>query len=316
MNTDSNYGINENKKVMDYNRAIDYDVMMRYIDIFVKRYPFICVNYIGSSLMGRSIPVICLGEGKKGILYVGAHHGMEWITSAILLRFVNEYAELYKNNGRIYNRTIEHLFATRSIYVVPMLNPDGVDYQINGVNEENILYDRLIKMNGGSNDFRGWQANGRGVDLNHNYNFGFAEYKKLEREMNIFDGAPSKYSGEAPESECEVAYLCNYLRFNENIAAAISLHSQGEEIYYSSMGKCTPRSLPLAKSFSRMSGYELSVPEGSAAYGGMLDWCIHELNIPAFTFECGKGKNPLPIDDMFKIYTDMREVLFSAPCMI
>ena len=39
-----------------------------------------------------------------------------------------------------------------------------------------------------------------------------------------------------------------------------------------------------------MSGYALSVPEGSAAYGGMLDWCIHELNIPAFTFECGKGK--------------------------
>ena len=65
-----------------------------------------------------------------------------------------------------------------------------------------------------------------------------------------------------------------------------------------------------------MSGYALSVPEGSAAYGGMLDWCIHELNIPAFTFECGKGKNPLPIDNMFKIYTDLREVLFSAPCMI
>jgi g-D-glutamyl-meso-diaminopimelate peptidase len=171
-------------------------------------------------------------------------------------------------------------------------------------------------MNGGSTDFSSWQANGRGVDLNHNYNCGFAEYKKLEYEMNIIDGAPSKYSGESPESESEVGYLCNYLRFNDNIGAVITLHSQGEEIYYSSMGKTTLRSLPLAKSFSRMSGYALSVPEGSAAYGGMLDWCIHELGIPAFTFECGKGKNPLPIDNMFKIYTDLREVLFSAPCMI
>ena len=29
MNTDSNYGINENKKVMDYNRAIDYDLPLK-----------------------------------------------------------------------------------------------------------------------------------------------------------------------------------------------------------------------------------------------------------------------------------------------
>lgn len=316
MNVNSNYGINENKKVMDYNRALDYELMMKYIDIFVRRYPFVSVTNIGRSLMGRDIPTITLGEGKKGILYVGAHHGMEWITSAILLRFVNEYAELYKNNSRIYNSTMDYLFATRSIYIIPMLNPDGVDYQINGVTRENILYDRLVKMNGGNTDFSAWQANARGVDLNHNYNCGFAEYKKLEYEMNIIDGAPSKYSGESPESESEVAYLCNYLRFNDNIGAVISLHSQGEEIYYSSMGKSTPRSLPLAKSFSRMSGYKLSVPEGSAAYGGMLDWCIHELNTPAFTFECGKGKNPLPIDSMFKIYTDLREVLFCAPCMI
>ena len=78
------------------------------------------------------------------------------------------------------------------------------------------------------------------------------------------------------------------------------------------MGKSTPRSLPLAKSFSRMSGYALSVPEGSAAYGGMLDWCIHELNIPAFTFECGKGKNPLPISQFDKIYSDNIGILTSA----
>jgi g-D-glutamyl-meso-diaminopimelate peptidase len=65
-----------------------------------------------------------------------------------------------------------------------------------------------------------------------------------------------------------------------------------------------------------MSGYQLSEPSGSAAYGGMLDWCIHELNIPAFTLECGKGENPLPIENMFRIYTDIREVLFCAPMMI
>jgi len=318
MNKRTHEDINRLKKIMDYDVPIDHKTMVMYIDEFAQRYPFIEINSLGRTMMGRDIPIIALGTGKKSILYVGAHHGMEWITSAVLLRFINEYCELYKRKGRIYNMSIDYLYESRTIYVVPMLNPDGVDYQLNGVSEDNVLYDRLIRMNNGSEDFSHWQANGRGVDLNHNYNCGFAEYKKLEYEMNIIDGAPTKYSGEYPESEAEVAYLCNFMRFRyeDKPGAAISLHTQGKEIYYSSMGKSTPRSPALAKSFARMSGYSLSVPEGSAAYGGMLDWCIHELRIPAFTFECGKGENPLPADNMFEIYTDLREVLFCAPNMI
>ena len=308
--------INWEKGILEYKKSLDYDLMMNYVDHFSERYSFMSITSLGQSLMGRSIPMITLGEGEKSVLYVGTHHGMEWITSVILLRFINEYCELYKSKGRMYNCTADYVFSTRTLYIIPMLNPDGVDYHINGVRENNILYDRLLRMNGGSMDFSSWQANGRGVDLNHNYNAGFVEYKKTERELGLFGGAPTRYSGTSPESEPEVGALCNFLRFNDKISAVLTLHSQGEEIYYSSMGKVCTRSLALAKAFSSMSGYALSVPEGSAAYGGLLDWCICEMDIPAFTFECGKGKNPLPIEDEFKIYTDMREVLFKAPNMI
>lgn len=274
------------------------------------------VTNLTSSIMGKRIPLITLGEGEKALLYVGAHHGMEWITSIVLLRYINEYCELYKKNGRTYGSTLSYLFENRTVYIIPMLNPDGVDYQINGIDSDNILYERLIKANGGSEDFSSWQANGRGIDLNHNYDAGFSDYKAIEGELGLFEGAPSKYSGTEPESEPEVSALCAFLRFNDNIKAVLTLHSQGEEIYYSSAGKTAPRSMALANTFSRMSGYSLSVPEGSAAYGGLLDWCITKLNKPAFTFECGSGKNPLPIDQYFKIYADLREILFTAPYMI
>ena len=97
--------------------------------------------------------MLTLGEGKRAVLYVGAHHAMELITSVLLLRFVNELSEFVKTKSRVYSYDTKYLLSTRTIYVIPMLNPDGVDYQINGVSRDNVLYDRLIKMNGGSEDF-------------------------------------------------------------------------------------------------------------------------------------------------------------------
>ena len=309
--------INKEKSILDYKLPMDYALMMEYINEFSERYSFMSVSSIGESIMGRSIPIITLGEGNKSLLYVGAHHGMEWITTVLLLRFINEYCELMKKNSRIYTYTLSYLFSTKTIYIIPMLNPDGVDYQINGVKEDNVLYERLLCMNGNSDDFSHWQANARGVDLNHNYNSGFIEYKKLEADMGIgANGAPTIFSGNMPESEPEVASLCNFLRFNENIKMILTFHSQGEEIYYTSGEKTAPRSKTIAGALSRMSGYLLSKPEGMAAYGGLTDWCIDELNRPSFTIECGKGENPLPLKDYFKIYTHIREMLFMAPTFL
>ena len=65
-----------------------------------------------------------------------------------------------------------------------------------------------------------------------------------------------------------------------------------------------------------MCGYELCRPEGTAAYGGLSDWYTAEFARPAFTLECGRGQNPLPLADYFKIYAGLREVLYTFPAMI
>lgn len=303
------------RAILDYTTPLTYSRMMEYINILAERYPRLSVGFLGESILGKAIPMLTLGadDAERGVLYVGAHHGMEWITSAVLLRFVNEYCEYLKAGRQMYGIGMEYLSRICSITVIPMLNPDGVDLQIGGIPEDCPMKERLLKMNGGS-DFSGWQANIRGVDLNHNYAAGFEEYKRIEREAGILGGASGKYSGEYPESEPETGALCNYLRFNERVGLVLTLHTQGEEIF---CGDGTAEGCArLGRRISRMTGYRLSSPEGGAMYGGLTDWYVRDIGKPAFTLECGKGKNPLPLTDYFKIYAGLRELLFCAPIML
>ena len=194
-----------------------------------------------------------------------------------------------------------------------MLNPDGADYAIHGVKEDNPLRERVLKMNGRSEDFSRWQANARGVDLNHNYDAGFWEYKRLEAEQGIACGAPTRYSGEMPESEPETGALCRYIRFHQPFGAILTFHTQGEELFWKSRGQIVPGSETAIRKLSLACGYPLNEAEGLASFGGLTDWCIASCGIPAVTLECGKGQNPLPVSDLFPIWARLRKALFFAP---
>lgn len=302
---------------LTFDSPLDYKTLMQTLQYFSEKYPFIGITYMGTSILGKGIPMVTLGHGSgrcKSVLYVGCHHGMEWITGIVLLRFINDYCEALKNCRRVFNINMEKMFKSRTIHVIPQLNVDGADIQINGVGDC-ILRDRLISMNG-SEDFSHWQANARGVDLNHNYDAGFYEYKKIEAELGIKGGCRARFSGEAPESEPEVASLTSLLRYSNEICTVLTLHTQGEEIYCTSGGICPPRSRSVGRLMANMTGYKLTTPEGSACYGGLTDWYIRKMHRPSFTVECGKGVNPLPIEDNKEIYKKLKEVLFSLPILI
>ena len=296
-----------------WEQETDSETVRCAVQLLLAEYPFLCSFCIGKSILGKELPVLILGHGKRKFLYVGAHHGMERITSSLLLRFADEYCTLYRHHGRVGSLRVEALWERFQLHIVPMLNPDGVDYSIHGVKPQNPLYERLLKMNGGSKDFCHWQANARGVDLNHNYNAGFWEYKRLEDKEGIGCGAPTRYSGEAPESEPETAALCRYIRFHAPFGAIFSFHTQGEELFWKSRGKIIPGSESAVRKLALQSRYLLNEAEGLASYGGLTDWCIATGLAPAVTFECGKGQNPLPISNLFTIYAKLRKTLFLAP---
>lgn len=300
---------------IDYETAASYETMCGYLDSITERHPGTESGYIGTSILGRGILYVRLGHSKTAAsLFVGSHHGMEHITTLLLLKFIEDALACEKSGARLAGGfDVRHILTHRSLYVIPMLNPDGVNIELGGADTAGLLHDRLICMNGGNCNFVSWQANARGVDLNHNYDAGFYECKKLEHEHGIYSGGPTRYGGEYPESEPETAALCRLTRFlAPKLHTAVALHTQGEEIYWDYLGNAPKDARMLAECFSAVSGYKVSVPDGIASYGGYKDWVISELGIPAFTIECGIGKNPLPSSDFYKIYEKVLPILLTA----
>lgn len=92
-----------------------------------KEFPFLEIGSIGKSVLGKEILYIKIGVGKKKIFYSGAYHANEWITSPLLVKFAKEYALRYVKNIKMLNVNSRQLFENTCLYIVPMVNPDGVD---------------------------------------------------------------------------------------------------------------------------------------------------------------------------------------------
>ncbi|MBQ8342468.1 MAG: hypothetical protein IJY22_08880 [Clostridia bacterium] len=292
---------------------LDFEALNAALTALTARHSALSCSVLTHSILGRDIPLITLGHGKRGVLYVGAHRGTDGITSGILLDFITDYLRQYERGATVFEYPMPYLFEERKIYVVPMLNPDGVDYVANGVGEDNPLFERAMRMNG-SEDFSHWQANARGVDLHHNYDAGFTEHQKSR---GLSNGAPSLFGGEFPESEPETAALARFLRLRrEEIMGVLSLRAPGEALVCNCNDNLSAKTMAVGRVLSRMTGYRLERPEGVSAYGSLSDWCIEKLGRPAFTVDCGRGESPLPEEQRPLIYERLRRVLFSFPCLV
>lgn len=259
----------------------------QYKDLCVAENGALKVGIIGKSILGRDIDYYKFGSGRKNIVIVGAHHAMEYITAMTLYSFLNFLQKKSTRSEASNGINFDFLQQKFTYWVVPCLNPDGVELHL-GLGRKSPLYEREVRMNG-DDDFSLWQANSRGVDLNHNYDYRFSEYKIIEAEKGILAGK-TRYSGEYPESEPETKAIANFIRILKPVAV-VSLHSQGEEIFYQPSNAKTER---MAGRVAKFLKYSLSEPEGLSAYGGLCDYTGAVLGIPSLTIEIGKGKNPLP----------------------
>ena len=269
-------------------------------------YGFLTRETIGESRCARPIDLICLGNRKKQVLLAGAFHGMEWITTFVLLRFLDEVCTAIKEGKSICGVRIGTFLNMRGLALIPCVNPDGVEIQINGA-EAAGEYKALVNTACGG-DTTHWQANAAGVDINHNFNADWEELHKSEQKNGITSPSPTRYGGKYPECEPESRTIASYCRAG-NITHAIAFHSQGEEIYWSFGDYTDKEAYQIAKALSYTSGYTVSEPEGLAVGGGFKDWFVQKFRRPAFTIELGKGTNPLPITDLDSIYDKVKEML-------
>ncbi len=266
-----------------------------------QRYPFLKLFEAGRSLQGRKIYALFLGNTCSLTLYAAAFHAQEWLTELLCLRFLEEVCEQYSKKEELYRA-----LCARGAIFIPLTNPDGVELALTSGQSAANLKPFTDKLSGG--DYSSWQANVRGVDINHNFDAGHALLRKMEDSAGITGPSPRQFGGARPHSEPETKTLVGLCR-RFNISRAYALHSQGEEIFYRYGAGLPNGSAAIARLLSDTSGYSLPVQSGLASHGGFKDWFIKEMGRPAFTIEIGRGKNPLPINELSPIFARLYETL-------
>lgn len=289
----------------------DYAALCRSLEEISARYKEAKIYDIGKSVTGRKLYVIEIGKGSNKVFYNGAHHGMEWLTSALLVKFAKEYLACIKKGRFIFSVNSEYLFKNVTLYLLPIVNPDGVEISIHGARIYTADYPRLFAQNNYNSDFTHWQANFNGVDLNHNYDALWERSKEEEVRHNILGPGPTRYAGKYPFSEPETAAMRDFT-LREKFKLVMAFHSQGQEIYYSFNDREPIYSLGLAKAMTAGTPYTAAVPEGISSYGGYKDWFIERFSRPGFTVEIGKGENPLPMTELDKVYDETLSLLIGG----
>lgn len=235
------------------------------------------VGSIGKTELGEDIPyVFCGNKGGATLVVVGATHAREHITA----KLTSKQAERIISGG---------VRLDGGIYFVPMLNIDGVRLCIEGADfiADKARREFLLGING-KRDFSLWKANADGVDLNVNFNARWGTGKQ-----NLFFPAPFNYVGKAPMSAKETRAVANFI-MAVKADMVVSYHAKGEIIYWQFFQKALRlrRDLRYALLAAKITGYELVGQTQSA--GGLKDWCVEKLKIPAITVEVGSDRFGYP----------------------
>ncbi len=270
-----------------------------------RRYPFLSRMTVGRSVLGREIWGLKLGGGEEAVLYAGAFHAQEWLTALVLLRFAERLCQALDCGAELSGIDCRKALLGRGIVIVPCVNPDGVEIALTGAQAAGDLADEVLKISGG--DLSSWNANARGVDINHNFDAGWHIVRQLEQSRGIDGPSPRRYGGSAPASEPETQALVE-LCGRMNLRSVLALHSQGEEIYWKYGEHTPPGAALMARVLAMASGYELKTPTSIASHGGFKDWFIEKYARPGFTVEMGKGRNPLPLSELDPIYERLEEL--------
>ncbi len=227
----------------------------------------ISVTSAGNSVMGRCIPLIKIGSGDKKLLVIASVHGREFVSSCFIMRCV---ADFLKNGCELKGK---------SICILPMLNPDGVE----------IALKRSVPLNI-PKDFKHELFKNNANNINLNANFPFCFHRVPESRQGGIKAASE------PETKALIR-LCEKERFT----SAVALHVRGNCIYWRDFGNGRVKGdYELAKCLEESCGFELIEPTKKAQdySGGFENWFRFRYKKPALCVELVKDEE-ISFSDMF-----------------
>ncbi|MDE6912209.1 MAG: LysM peptidoglycan-binding domain-containing protein [Lachnospiraceae bacterium] len=287
------------------------------IEGLAMRYPFLATGSIGRSVMNNELHFIRIGRGNTQVGYNASFHANEWITTPVLLKFAEEYAGAYADGAALYGTDSTELFENYSLYLIPMVNPDGVNL-VNGALPEGD-YLKQTKRIASEYSFipypSGWKANINGVDLNLQFPAGWEQARIIKSEQGYTSPAPREYVGEAPISQPESRAMYDFTNAND-FQLILAYHTQGEVIYWKYLDYEPENSRRIAEYFGRVSGYLVEETPYASGHAGYKDWFIEQYNLPGYTIEAGIGENPLNMSQFAKIYENNKQIILGGMTQI
>jgi carboxypeptidase T len=268
-----------------HNYKETYDVLKSIAD---KNPDVVSLYSIGKTVENRDIWCLRINSNAKGdaqskkpgILLVGNHHAREHLSNEMVLLFAVYLLE--NRNDEVIKKYIDSL----DIYIIPMLNPDGSEYDI------------------ATGSYRYWRKNTNkyggsspvGADLNRNYDFDWCKYGSSSSQN------ADTYCGKTAFSEPETKALRDFSKNHKNIKTALSYHSYSSLVLYPWGGRDEDVSdandknafIKHANAMGKILNYEAEKSsELYLASGDMCDWIYDQLKVLAFTIELeGRGFYP------------------------
>ncbi len=277
-------------------------------------YPFCRSELLTTTAFQRPIRTLVIGNGPRKVIYTAAHHANEWITALLLLKFAEELARQIREGGSLGGVAAQQIADAATIYMIPMVNPDGVDLVVGAIQPGQSQYEAAQRLaeNYPQIPFpNGWKANLLGVDLNLQYPAGWLQAREIKFSQGYTRPGPRDYVGRAPLTQVEARALAGYTEVIDP-ALVLAYHTQGNVIYWQFQNYQIPDARELAEEFARLSGYAMEDTPYESSFAGYKDWFIQRFRRPGYTIEVGSGTNPLPLEQFDEIYRDNLGILTTA----
>ena len=242
---------------------------------------------IGKTTEGRDIWCLRINStakgtaasSKPGAFYLGNLHAREHLANEVPLLFA-AYLLDHKNDA-----DIKKYIASLDIFIVPMGNPDGVEFDISTGRYQ--MFRKNMRTNSDGS---------KGVDLNRNFDSWWCQEGASHSEWSDTYCGPSAFS--EPESQA----IKRFFEARPNIKTHITYHSYGGQVLYPWGGSedevpDTRDRAVFVKAAQAMASYTGYRPEKSSdmyvATGDSADWAYAATKAFAFTFELeGRGFYP------------------------
>ena len=216
---------------------------------------------------------------KPAAIFMGGHHAREHLSVEMPLLWAQYLVTQFRGG----NPRVIGLLNSRDVHIIPVVNPDGMEYDIK---------DGSYKM---WRKNRSRNANGTyGVDLNRNYGYQWGTGGSSS------DGNNETYMGPKAFSEIESTAIKNYVDTHTNITILLSFHSFSKLILYPWGHKYAGIETAndklvhekMATTMAEWNGYQ---PQQSSelyiASGDTTDWSYGVHKIISFTFELDPANN-------------------------